>query len=137
MVQRAFRTAPTIQTAGYRSVNKSFEMLAKDHGLTNMNQRGGDGMRRVTHEQESRTTRAMEMIGHGDNAGQDMGTYFKPLSEFGSAGVHPSSLVKDPTTGRVVATDGTGGIVREFAPPKIIVAGSYDGSHAGLPQGDA
>ena len=138
MIQRAFRTAPAIQSAGYRSVNASMASLAAEHGLSDMaTVRPGEARTRVTYEQRRRTSQQSEMLGHGDNGEQDMGAYFKPLGAMGQLGAQPPSLVRDAATGRVVATDGAGNTVASFAQPKVHVAGRHDGTKAGLPAGDA
>ena len=139
MIQRVFRTAPPMQSAGYRSINRSFETLAAQHRLTDMRTtRTGEAHTRVTYDQRRRTARDMEMLGHhGENAGQDMSTYFKPLAAMGQIGAQPGALTRNPETGRVIATDGMGGQVAEFSKPTVVVAGRHDGASAGLPAGDA
>lgn len=139
MIQRVHRTVPAIQSAGYRSINRSFESLAVQHRLTDIRTtRTGEAHTRVNYEQRRRTAQSMEMLGHhGENAGQDMGAYFKPLAAMGQIGALPGALTRNPETGRVIATDGMGGQVAEFAAPKVVVAGRHDGASAGLPAGDA
>ena len=95
MVARAYRTAPSIQSAGYRSINKTMVSLAADHGLTDIHNRNssqnGTGMRRADYATHQRLNRATEIVMHASRSGQpgaDAGSYFKPLNEFrpGSTG---------------------------------------------------
>jgi hypothetical protein len=130
MVQRAFRTAPAIQSAGFRSVNKSVEMLAKQQGITDINQRGGDGMRMTDWRAEKRMAQSMEMMGHGTNSGVDMGQFFAPLSAMAGRASAPPSVIKE---NGVTVVAGTGVPLNT---PGAIVAGRHDGIAAGVPLGD-
>ena len=138
MVERVFRTAPFIQSAGYRSINATFESLAAEHGLTNMSNRNaiqdGMGMKRSTPETYRRLNTATEMIMHASKSGQqgaDASSYFKPLSGFqpGSTG---DGGVLHREGGQVMA----GGIPLS-APKPTLVAAPHDGKSAGVPAGDA
>jgi len=135
MISRAFRTAPSIQTAGYRSVNGTIESLAAEHGLTDINQRGGDGMLKTDWRARKRLQDSVEMMGHGDRAGQDMSKFFVPTANLDMLGQQQGALRRDPTTGGI-ATVMDGQIV-PLPKPGIQVAGSFDGKGAGLPKGDA
>jgi len=137
MVVRAYRTFPSVQSAGYRSINASFEALARDQGVTNMNNRSaiqdGTGMRMTTPEQMKRLNHATELIMHASRSGQngaDASQYFKPLNEFtpGSTG-----------EGGVLHRDGArvfSGSIELGAPKPALVAAPHDGSDAGLPAGE-
>lgn len=136
MVDRVFRTAPSIQTAGFRSINRTFSSLAAEHGLSDMSNRGGEGMRKADWQTHRRMSQANEMIGL---QGSDVNSYFKPLTDFGkvgsSAGPQNSALTKDPATGQIQVMMNNS--VTALNNPKVIVAGKYDGKQAGLPAGDA
>jgi hypothetical protein len=136
MIQRVYRTAPAIQSAGFRQINRTAQNLANDFGLSDINTRGGDGGLRTDWQTRRNTQRALEMMGHGERSGMDMGQYFKPVSAMSEIGAVPGALVRDPTTNRVVATDGMGSIVKEFGPVVPRIEGNHDGRDAGLPAGD-
>jgi hypothetical protein len=130
MVQRAFRTPVSIGGGHSRGINSTLETLASEHGLSDMNNRSGDGMRRADWQTHRRLTQATEMIlGQGDRAGQDMSQYFKPLGSFN--GALPQNIMKGDG-GKTVLP---GGI--ELNRPVAQVVASHDGTKAGLPAGDA
>lgn len=150
MVVRAFRTAPSIQSAGYRGINATMNSLAAEHGLTNMNTRSaiqdGTGQRRADHATYQRLTQATQIVMNASRSGQqglDAGQYFKPLSEYrpGSGGggalqaeggtlapMHEGSDVMIRSGGQITA----GGI--PLAPPQAQVVAAHDGRNAGLPE---
>ena len=137
MVERAFRTPPSIQTAGYRSVNATIDSLAAEAGVTQINQRGGDGMLRTDWHARKRMSESLEMMGHGDLAGQDLSRFFVSASNVGAIRAKSGDL-RGP-----LARDATGHMAAQFddqqvpfGPPKIRVAGEFDGREAGLPAGD-
>jgi hypothetical protein len=154
MVERAFRTPVTVQSQGYRNINKTFENLAADHGLSNMQNRSavqdGVAMRRSTPETYRRLNQATEMIIHSSRAnlqGQDAGSYFKPLSDFGMVGSSAASALRK--TGLSTVTDsqgrthtfGSGDTVLDNGlklgqPVAKLDAPAYDGTSAGLPAGE-
>jgi hypothetical protein len=134
-VQRVFRTPPTIQTAGYRSVNRTIDSLAAEQGVTNINQRGGDGMLLTDWRARKRMAENMEMMGHGEREGMDLGKFFQPVQNVKSFGPLEGALRRDPTTGTVNTV--MDGVLVPFAQPKVRVAGVFDGKDAGLPASDA
>lgn len=138
MVDRAFRTPVAIQTAGYRSVNRTFESLAAQHGLTDMRNAPGESMRRADWHTHQRLETACEMVGL---QGNDVNAYFKPLSDFGkvgaAAGPQNSALSRDPATGRMQVMRDQALMTLGDPRATVQVAGKYDGTQAGLPAGDA
>jgi len=138
MVQRVFRTAPAVQSAGYRQMNRTFDSLAQQHGLSNMSNRNAvqdhTGMRRADSGTYRRLNEATEMVVGPSKAGitgTDVGSFFKPLNQFqpGSTG-----------DGGVLHRTAEGGVVSGAIPlttPKAVAVGSHDGRQAGLPAGEA
>lgn len=131
MVVRAYRTAPSIQSRGYRGINRSFETLARENGLTDMHNRDGQGMRRADRHTHERLRQQTEMIVQsGDRKGMDVSQVFQPMSNFrpGSTG-----------GGGAIQRDGgqitVGGVPLER--PRHVVEYAHDGRNAGLPAGDS
>lgn len=147
MVERVFRTAPAIQTAGYRSMNATFEILAAEQGVTNLDNRSGEGMRRADADAHRRLNHATDVL-MSQHTGQDVSKMFAdPKSRFATSGVaRPAGEVVAPmadTRGfNGTIYRGTDGTVRvgadiPLARPKAQSVGSFDGSKAGLPAGGA
>jgi hypothetical protein len=137
MVERAFRTAPTIQSQGYRNINRTFESLAAEHGLTDMNNRAaaqdGVSMRRSTPDTYRRLNQATELVMQSSRAGlvgQDASQFFKPLSQF-----QPGSTGEGGVLHRAGEGVYAGGIPLA-APRAQIEAVPYEGKGDGLPAGD-
>jgi hypothetical protein len=91
MTQRAFRTAPAFQTKGYRNMNSTFETLAREQGVSNLDNRGGGGMRRADYATHKRLNDATAMIMHASKSGMkghDASQFFRPLDQYqaGSTG---------------------------------------------------
>lgn len=133
MVQRVFRTPPAFQSSHYNGTNRTIEALMREQGITDVNQRGGDGMRMTDWRASKRMSEAMAMMGHGANADVDMNRYFAPV---GAAGEHlgrtPPALVKQ--NGVTVVADTGVALNRPIAIP---AAPAFDGSGLGTPAGDA
>ncbi len=67
----------------------------------------------------------------------DMGQFFQPVSAMGGRGHVPGALARDPQTGQLVATDGSGSVVSRFGSVKpVLDAPAFDGSNLGVPAGD-
>ena len=145
MVQRAFRTPPSIRSSSYGGINKTFDSLASEHGLSNMSNRDGQGMRRADYATHERLRKTSEMIlNSGDRSGQDMGQYFRPVTEMGAVRA-PQNIRKSDTrtvfdangqaftygTGKTIVGEGT-----VLSSPAARVESSYDGRSAGLPSSD-
>jgi hypothetical protein len=138
MVERAFRTAPSIQSAGYRQINATMTSLAAEHGLTDMANRStsqdGIGMRRATPETYKRLNEATALIMQSSRSGQvgvDASQYFKPLSGF-----QPGSTGEGGALHREGSQVMVGGLALN-SPKPILEAAPFDGRNAGLPAGDA
>ena len=133
MVQRVFRTAPTIQSAGYRNMNRTFNSLAQEHGLSNMRNAPGQSMRRAGPEVHDRLNRATELIiGAGRAAqGMDAGQFFKPMSAMSGASVGGGGVLHREN-GRM----NSGGIPIP-TPGVRLDAPAYDGRANGVPAGEA
>ena len=135
MVQRAFRTAPAIQSSGYRTINTTMQALAAEHGLSDIRNRAavqdGTGMRRADAATYQRLNQATELVMSASRSGMqgmDAGSFFKPLNQFqpGSTG-DGGALRRDSAAGTVAA----GGIPLT-APRAQLVAAPHDGSNAGV-----
>ena len=150
MVQRVFRTAPAHQSAAFGNLNRNFEQLAREHGLTDMSNRSGEGMRKSTWQGERRLQQATEMVigkSRGGLQGQDAGDYFKPLKDFGQVGANAQGSLGKAEQRTVTDAAGkshTYGIGRtvlsngmELGMPAVKVESKFDGRAAGLPAGDA
>lgn len=138
MVLRAFRTAPALQSRGYRVMNNTFESLAREHGLSNMSNRlaiqDGTGMRRADYDTHRRINQANELIMHSSKAGMvgaDAGSFFKPLNQF-----QPGSTGEGGAVRRVGDTVMVGETPLRAPTPRLEAA-PHDGTQAGLPSGDA
>jgi hypothetical protein len=133
MVRRVFRTPPMVMSQGYRSINSSFEMLARDHNLSDMNNRltaqNGTGMRRADADAHRRMEQYSEMIMHKAKAlqGQDAGTFFHPVSQAAASTTGLSGAIHRDDKGRVYNDAGM-----VFSPPKPLVVGAHDGSNDGV-----
>jgi hypothetical protein len=131
MVQRAFRTPVRVNSAGYANMNKTFESLAAEHGLSNMSNASGQ-QRRADWQAHKRLQQANELIVQsGDRRGTDVSSVFQPLSNFQMGSTGGGALTKE--NGRTVNSMG----VALNAPTPNLVARPHDGTKAGLPQGDA
>ena len=138
MVQRAFRTPPTIQSQGYRTMNNTFENLARDQGLSNLNNRSaiqdGMGMRMADSAAHQRLAQATEMIMGSSRSGlqgTDASEYFKPLNNF-----RPGSTGEGGVIHRVGDTVMAGNVPLPSPKPKL-EAPAFNGQSLGLPAGDA
>ena len=148
MVERVFRTAPALQSAGYRGINATFESLAREHGLTDMNNSGRDGMRRADYATHRRLNSATEMIMGASRSGRqgtDASEFFKPLSGFQPGSTGDGGALRRVGGSEVEMQGGgkfvTGGnlVAGEIplARPTAIPTASFDGTKLGLPAGDA
>lgn len=154
MVSRAFRTAPAIQSAGYRRMNNTFDTLAREQGVSNMSNRStmqnGTGMRLADHDTHRRLNNATEMIVQHGKAigGEDASNYFKPLSDFGQVGasavgalrkegvrtsVDSNGVSHSFGTGRTLVGDAA---VPLSDPKPKLEAAPFDGTKLGVPSGD-
>ena len=143
MVERVFRTPISIQTQGFRNMNATFKDVAQEQGMSDMDQRGGDGMIRTDWRARRRIAEAGEMLAHkkGNGAGQ-----FMPVtSHFSVSGtpVSASSVVnnsadsrnygggiyKDPQTGKSLVGAG----IALNNPNPSLAAPSFDGRKLGTP----
>jgi hypothetical protein len=130
MVQRAFRTAPMIQSAGYARINSTFDSLAAEQGVTNMSNSSGQ-QRRADYATHKRLAAANDMlIRNGPRKGQDAGEFFKPVGSVNLATTGGGALQKQGS--QTVNSLGV-----PLSTPSVRVEGRHDGTKAGLPQGDA
>lgn len=154
MVERAFRTPPMIQGAGMRRMDNTLDTLAREHGLSNMNNRlakmRGTGMRRADADTYRRLNSATEMIignSRANLSGTDAGAFFKPLNDWGMVGASAQSALRK--TGLTTVTDsngvphtyGSGDTVNDAgvtlgAPKATLEAAPFDGSKLGVPSVD-
>ena len=147
MVERVYRTPVGIQTQGFRNMNATLQDVAREQGMSDMNQRGGDGMLRTDWRARRRIADATEMIAYN---GREVGSMFKDVKTRFSTSSKPVSaadvvnrsadtrsngggLYKDAATGQTIV--GPGIVLPSAAPPRG--APSFDGRSIGLPQGDA
>ena len=147
MVERVFRTAPAIQTAGYRSMNATFDSLAAEHGVTNMNNNSGEGLRRADAGAHRRLAHATDVL-TSQHTGRDVSEFFSdPKSRFATSGVaRPAGeavqAVADTRGFNGTIYRGHDGTVRvgadiPLARPQAQSVGSFDGRGVGLPAGGA
>ena len=132
MVQRVFRTAPTIRSASFGNINRTFESLAAEHGLSNMNNSGGGGMRRADYDAHRRLNQATQLLVQGgDRGGMDVSDVFKPIGNF-----QPGSTGDGGALRKVDGhTVNSAGIPLNMPAPRL-EARPFDGKSLGLPQGD-
>jgi hypothetical protein len=146
MVQRVFRTAPSIQTQGYRNTNATFESLAREHGLSDMDNSDGGGMRLADAATRHRLAKATEMVAP---SGRDVNEYFadvrtrnqvsstaRPVGEVtrqsADTTAHGGAIIKNEAGG-ISLSNGV-----ELNRPGVRIEGRFDGrASAGLPAGDA
>jgi hypothetical protein len=145
MVQRVFLTAPSIQTSSYNGINRTLESLAQEHGLTDMNNRGGVGMRMADLQAHKRLNTAMDII--SARSGENVSTYFGDMKKrFGSQvsdvarpigdAVNPNAdtrgmngtIYRDQNTGSISVGEGI-----NLNKPQARVESKFDGRSAGLP----
>ena len=131
IVQRVFRTAPSIQSRGFKITNDTFESLAREQGVSNLRNSYGESMRKADHDTYKRLDHANELVMTASKSGmvgQDASQYFKPLNNFqmGSTGGGAIQKVGD----QVMA----GGI--PLNRPRADVVSAFDGRDTGLPAGD-
>ena len=138
MVQRVHRTAPMIQTQGFRNINSTFQRLAEDHGLSDMTNRSAiqdhTGMRRADAATYSRLNKATEIVMGASRSGQqgaDASQFFKPLNQF-----QPGSTGEGGVLHRENGVVKSGDIPLTNPKPRLD-APAFDGSSMGLPAGDA
>jgi hypothetical protein len=134
MVRRVFLTAPTIQSQGYRNMNATFEHLARENGVSDLRQRGGDGMRRADYWTEKRRADEAGALGWGHKSGQALDGVFKPANSITLSG--NNSAMRRTEEGKNVVPMGNAQI--PMTPPKPVHSGGvpYDGTHLGAPKGD-
>ena len=153
MVQRVYRTAPMIQTQGYRNINSTFQRLAEDHGLSDMSNRNavqdGTGMRRADAATHARLNRATEMVmgsSRSGNQGQDASQFFQPLGNFqpgstgeGGALQRVGGSTVEMRKGGTFVEGGTlmSGQTPLLPPKPKLDAPAFNGGSLGLPAGDA
>jgi hypothetical protein len=148
MVRRVFLTAPSIQSTGYNNINDTFESLAEEHGLSNMSNRGGDGMRKADYATHKRLNQVTEMISpngtdvnqyFGDirsRAGLSVSSTARPVDEV----VNPladtrgmnGAIYRDQMTGAIAVGDG----INLLKPKVRLEAPGFNGSDSGLPAGE-
>lgn len=165
MVVRAFRTPPMVGTGALKRVNATLEGLASDHGLTNMSNAGGEGMRKADYFTHKRLREATELAMHAPNGGKtgdgrDLNQYFKPISDRFQASKTPVNIadlvVANDTRSSHGALFNDGGVVHTggvpytdsngqsrvtpsipLARPRAsLQAPAFAGQSLGLPQGD-
>jgi hypothetical protein len=126
MVTRIFTQAPAIQTQGFRNMNRTFEVLAAEAGMSNLNNAGGDGMRRMTYEDRKRVYDEAASLGY-TKSGMPIDDMFKPVGEAaGRMSAEASGL----------AATQAAGIKLPQLRPNLGGLPAFDGSKAGLPSGD-
>ena len=133
MIERVFRTAPAIQSQGYRNMNATFAALAAEHGVTDLNQRGGDGMRRVDYATAKRMHDQVQQLGIGLKSGRNINDLFAPVNSVSLPAMGQSALQAGPG-GRMMTPIGDSGVV--FEPPRAVQAAGrpFDGRNAGTPE---
>lgn len=130
MVERVFRTAPMIQSGGYARMNATFDSLAREQGLTNMNNSSGQ-QRRADYATHKRLQEANDMvIRNGPRKGQDASQFFKPVQDVNLGATGGGALQK--VGGQMMNSLGV-----PLSTPSVRVEGKHDGTKAGLPQGDS
>lgn len=145
MVVRAFRTPVGIGSATLKNTNRTLQALADDHGLTDMHQRDGTGMRRADAATHARLREAAEQM--TAPSGRDVSELFKPVTDRFQMGKTPvpigelslsrdtrganGAIYRNPETGAVSVG---AGIALNTPRPKV--EGSFQGASLGLPQGD-
>lgn len=141
MVERVFRTAPAIQTAGYRAMNATFDSLAAEQGVTNMNNSSGEGLRRADAGAYRRLAHATDVL-MSQHTGQDVsGMFADPKSRFATSGVarpvgEAISQTADTRGHNGTIYRGQDGTVRvgadiPLAKPQARSEGSFDGRSLG------
>lgn len=157
MVERVFRTPPALQSASFKGINRTMQTLAREHGLSNIENaaaiRNGIGMRRASPDTHRRLNTATEMIiGKARAAGlqgTDASAYFKPLSHLAAVGggappsLRKSGTFSETTADGVTHTYGAGTTI--VGPPDgpgiplppmrpILEAAPFDGRKLGTPE---
>ena len=146
MIQRVFLTAPHIQSSSYNGINNTLQSLAQEHGLTDMNNRGGGGMRMADMQAHKRLNSAMDII--SSRSGENVSTYFGDMkSRFGSQvsnvarpigeAVNPNAdtrgmngtIYRDQATGTISVGEGI-----HLNKPQSRVEAKFDGRTEGLPE---
>ena len=143
MVERVFRTPISIQTQGFRNMNSTLENVAKENKMSDMDQRGGDGMIRTDWRARRRISEAGEMLAH--KKGNGNGSFIPVNSHFSSSAkaVPASSVVtgtadsrnygggiyKDPQTGASMVGPG----IALNRPNPALAAPNFDGRKLGVP----
>ena len=147
MIQRVFLTAPSIQTSSYNGINNTLESLAEEHGLSDMNNRSGNGMRRADAGAHRRLNTAMDII--SSRSGENMAEYFGDMKQRFSGSIssvarpvgeavnpnadtrgHNGTIYRDQTTGLISVGEGIG----LANPKKRLEAPAFDGRTLGLPE---
>ena len=132
MVQRVHRTAPSIQSAGYRKMNSTFDTLAREQGVTNMRNAPGESMRRADHATHQRLQQRTEMIVGAGKAiqGQDASQYFRPLGAMAGTNTGPGGALQR-VNGRMTVGNDVSAI--PLRTPQVFAEASFDGRELGTP----
>ncbi len=147
MVQRVFLTPPHIQSASYNGINSTLESLAEEHGLTDMRNAQGEGMRRADGAAHRRINHAMDII--SSRSGENMAEYFgdikqrfagqvsgvaRPVGEAvnpnADARNYNGTIYRDQATGMISVGEGIG----LAQPKKRLEAAAFDGRSLGTPE---
>lgn len=120
MVERVFRTAPSIQGASFKRINQTFSEVARENRMSDLDQRGGDGMLRADWRARRRVDQAVAMMAYNgrrvDHLFADVQSRFRTSTTptaassivSSSADSRPSGggLYKDPKTGATMVGQG-------------------------------
>lgn len=154
MVERVFRTPPSIQSAGYRNMNASLQETAGRFGLANMDNFSGEGQRKAdwrTHQRLQNGVAALTSEAEAVQQFTEMkaqalrSTFSKTPRPVGEV-VNPNAdtrqfggtLIRDGATGRMsVGSAGSDYAVPLARPRAELAAPAYDGRSAGLPASEA
>lgn len=134
MVQRAFRTPVGIQSTSFRNINGTLQSLADEHHLTDMRQRGGDGMRKADSGTYQRLQSGVDELGAARN-GMPIRELFQPTSQAQLGAPEHSGLHRTEGGGMAVTMNGT--TIPIVRPTPRLEAPAFDGRAVGVPQGDA
>ncbi len=151
MVERVFRTPPSIQSQGYRNINASLQDTAAQFGLRNMDNFSGEGQRKSDWQTHKRLEEGTNQVfqGQRDAIGQFMegkakamrstfGTVARPIGEVisptGDTRGFGGSLFRAQNGG--MAVQGVSDAMALPRPTPQLAAPAYDGRAAGLPSAE-
>jgi hypothetical protein len=135
MIERVFRTAPAIQSQGFRNINNTFETLARDQGVGNMNNVGGDGMQRADYWTRKKLYDDANSLGYGKKTGQAIDGLFKPIGQMPNLNALGPTGLQKTDGGQNYVPIGRG-VAMPTLTPNLQGIRPYDGKSAGLPSGD-